>query len=261
MFGWLLPISLFLAIALVTLLVSIISTVITKFATNQALMKQLREEQAGYQKQAKELRSQPEKAMAVQTKAMEVNMKYMTQSFRATFITFLPIIIIFGWMAGHLAYQSIATGEQFSMTAYFAGNAAGEANLTVPAGLSVVGDSTKEITKGRADWNLSGTAGDYSVDISYEGTIYTKAVRVTSDKYIYAPIIKSKKTLIDYLYGSTEGYLQADGKIIQIKINNRPVRPFGENFNILGWHPGWLATYLAFAILMSQYLRKLLKVY
>jgi uncharacterized membrane protein (DUF106 family) len=261
MFGWMLPISLFLAIALVSLLVSIISTIITKYATNQKVMKQLREELNAYQNEAKSLRNDPSKAMAVQSKAMEVNMKYMMESFRATFFTFIPIIIIFGWMSAHLAYQSIMPGEQFAVTGYFASNAAGNATMTAPAGLNITGSAGQEITKGRADWNLSGAPGDYIVEIEHDSMIYNKAVKVTDAQYNYEPVLKTKKTLIDYLYSSGDDYLPKDGKAVQIKISNRPVRPFGDNFNLFGWHPGWLATYLICTIIMTQYLRKLLKVY
>ena len=66
--------------------------------TNQELMKKLKEEMKDYQKQIKELRSNPARAMESE-KAMESNMKYMSHSFKPTLITIIPIFIIFGWMS------------------------------------------------------------------------------------------------------------------------------------------------------------------
>ena len=52
----------------------------------------------------KTLRSDPDKMMVVQRKAMETNMKYMMQSMRPTLFTLIPIIVIFGWLNATLAF-------------------------------------------------------------------------------------------------------------------------------------------------------------
>ncbi|MEM4265704.1 MAG: EMC3/TMCO1 family protein, partial [Candidatus Woesearchaeota archaeon] len=99
LFGWLLPLPPFWSILILSFIMSLIVIIITKYTTNQDLMKHLKEESKELQKQMKELKDQPEKMMEVQKKHMESSMKYMSQSFRPMIFTFIPIIIIFGWIS------------------------------------------------------------------------------------------------------------------------------------------------------------------
>src|SRR3989338_11338561 len=118
-------------VIILSFIVSVIIIVITKYTTDQTLMKKLKDDIKDYQKQIKELKGNPAKAMEVQKKAMELNMKYMMHSLKPTIITFIPIILIFGWMSATFAYDGINPNQEFSVTAVF-GNANGEAGLTVP---------------------------------------------------------------------------------------------------------------------------------
>src|SRR3989344_676147 len=120
------------AIIAISFLVSLLIIVITKYATDQSLMKSLKEEIKEYQKQAKELRNEPVKSMEVQKKAMGVNTKYMMHSLRPTLITFIPIILIFGWMSSTFAYESITPNHEFSVSAFFEKNTNGNAEIIIP---------------------------------------------------------------------------------------------------------------------------------
>src|SRR3989344_2060351 len=101
------------AVILLSFLISLIITIIYKYTTDQNLMKSLKEEMKEMQKEMKELRNNPEKAMQVQKKVMKTNGKYMMQSLKSTLYSFLPIILIFGWMNAHLAYIPILPGQEF----------------------------------------------------------------------------------------------------------------------------------------------------
>src|SRR3989344_687733 len=111
------------------LILSVIITVVYKFATNQKEMKRLKEQQKEFQKSMKELRHNPEEMMKIQKEAMKSNMDYMKHSLKSTLITMLPIILIFSWMAGHLSFEPIYPGEQYSMTATFAKGVTGNTQL------------------------------------------------------------------------------------------------------------------------------------
>lgn len=50
------------------------------------------------QKELKELKDNPEKFMEAQKMMMEKNMQYMKHSMKPTLITFVPLILIFGWL-------------------------------------------------------------------------------------------------------------------------------------------------------------------
>ncbi|MBI4141918.1 DUF106 domain-containing protein [Candidatus Woesearchaeota archaeon] len=81
--------------------IALLTTLVYKWTTNQSVMKELKQEIKTLQEQAKQLKQQPEKAMEIHKKVMETNMQYMRHSMKPTLITFLPIIIIFGWMQTH----------------------------------------------------------------------------------------------------------------------------------------------------------------
>ena len=88
----------FWAVFLISLIIALIITLVYKWVTDQELMKTLKEDIKALQQEMKKLRDNPSKMMEVQKKAMEKNMKYMMQSMKPTLITFIPIIVIFGWM-------------------------------------------------------------------------------------------------------------------------------------------------------------------
>ena len=118
-FAPLLKLPILWTVIILSFIVSIIIIIITKYTTDQALMKKLKGDLKEHQKQIKELKGNPAKAMEVQKKSMELNMKYMMHSLKPTLITFIPIILIFGWMSSTFAYESIKPGQEFSVTLFF----------------------------------------------------------------------------------------------------------------------------------------------
>src|SRR3989344_3947495 len=107
------------AVVVLSFLISVIIVLVYKFFTKQDEMKRLKEQQKEFQKRMKELRSNPDEMMKVQKEAMKANMEYMKHSFKATLITMLPVILIFGWMNAHLAYEPIFPEETYSVSAQF----------------------------------------------------------------------------------------------------------------------------------------------
>jgi uncharacterized membrane protein (DUF106 family) len=71
------------------------STLVYKYATDQNLMKAMREEIKKIQAEMKENKSNPQKIAELQSKAMPLNMKLMSQSFKPMILTIVPFIIIF----------------------------------------------------------------------------------------------------------------------------------------------------------------------
>lgn len=82
-------------ILLISIALSLIVAFIYKYATDQALMKELKADLKKYQEQMKAAKDEPQKMMEIQKKAMAVNMKYMGQSMKPMLITIIPFIIIF----------------------------------------------------------------------------------------------------------------------------------------------------------------------
>jgi len=71
------------------------STLVYKYATDQALVKAIREEVKKIQEEMKTNKDDPKKVAELQSKAMPLNLKLMSQSFKPMLITIVPFIIIF----------------------------------------------------------------------------------------------------------------------------------------------------------------------
>ena len=168
----------FWTILLLALIITLIITIVYKYMTNQQEMKRLKDEQKDYQKRIKALRDQPTEAMKLQKEAMKKNMDYMKHSMKATLITFLPIILIFGWMNAHLGAEPIFPGETYSVTADFEKGVGGKAVLIPPAGTEVIGDAEKEISSD-VTWQLKSTKGEHLLKVKTGETEQTKNVLIS----------------------------------------------------------------------------------
>ncbi|MEK6828062.1 MAG: EMC3/TMCO1 family protein, partial [Nanoarchaeota archaeon] len=226
-------------VIILSFIVSIIIIIITKYTTDQALMKKLKDDIKEYQEQIKELKGNPAKAMEVQKKSMELNMKYMMHSLKPTIITFIPIILIFGWMSSTFAYESIKPNQEFSVSVLFEKNTNGNAEIIIPEEITMVDNKIKKIENDKAMWALRGLEGEHILEFIFSGEKQQKSVLITnSEKYIEP----SKKT---------NGVI----KLIQIDYKPRKI------LNLFGWKLGWLGTYIIFSIIFTMALRKVMKVY
>ena len=228
-----------LSVIIMSFLISLIITVIYKYTTDQNLMKQLKLEMKEYQKKIKESRSQPEKAMQLQKEAMQSNMKYMKHSMRSTLYSFLPIILIFGWMTANLAYEPILPNKEFSIKISFEDNVNGFVNMSLPEGIKTKDNLSKEIRNKEVEWTLSGEKGEYLIEYFFNEKKYDKQVVISEKKY------KEPVKMVN------------DGTVKEISIG------YNKNvlINIFGWKIGWLGTYIILAIVFSIIIRKLMKVY
>ncbi|MBW2975297.1 DUF106 domain-containing protein [Candidatus Woesearchaeota archaeon] len=227
-------------IVIMAFLITLIITVIYKYTTNQSLMKELKGEMKELQKEIRELKHDPKKAMEVQKKAMQTNMKYMSHSMRSMLFTFIPIILIFGWMNAHLAYHPILPGQEFTTSISFYEGIKGDVSLVIPNGISIDGNLTKSISDGEIMWGVKGDEGEYLLEYKTDTKSYTHEVLITREQK-YAKPVKIVK----------------DKTVKQISIDNSKIRAM----NLFGWKLGWLGTYIIISIIFSMILRKLFKVY
>lgn len=243
LFGALLTKSPFLLIVLVSLVISLIITVVYKFATNQTEMKRLKDKQKEFQQQMKELRSNPQEMMKVQKEAMKSNMDYMKHSLKATLITMLPIILIFSWMAGHLSFEPIYPGETYSVTATFAKGVTGIAELIPDEGTELTSEAKQPIENKEVTWRMKSKEGEHILIVKTDSVEQQKKALITKElKY---------EDQISLFKGSD---------VEKITINYAKLKPLG-GLSLFGWYPGWLAIYFISSIAFSLGLRKLLKVY
>jgi len=234
----------FWAILIISFVITVVTTLVYKFTTDQKKMKKLKEDMKEYQKKIKALsKSDPQKAMSIQQEAMKQNMEYMKHSFKSTLYTFIPIIIIFGWLSAHMAYYPLAPDQPFKITTYFAEGHAETVSISSIPELEILGNATQPIVDGKAEWEFKGTEGEYKVELDYNNEKYDKSLIISHERR-YEPPEK----------------IITDSKLKKIVVGNEKVYPFG-NADLFGWKPNWLWTYIILSILLSIGIRKVLKVY
>lgn len=228
------------AVVILSFLISLIITIVYKFTTDQNLMKDLKNEMKEFQKQIKELKKEPEKAMQVQKKAMQTNMKYMMHSMKSTLYSIIPIIIIFSWMNANFAYEPVFPNRDFTTTINFEADVKESIELSVPEGITISGNTKKEIQDKEVKWVLNGKEGEYLLEYVIDGKKYYKEVLI-AEKNRY----KEPAKMVN------------DGIVKSIQIEHKEKKLI----NLFGWKIGWLGTYIIFSIIFSMLVRKVIKVY
>lgn len=224
------------AILLLSLAISLLIVLIYKYFTNQEEMKQMKDDLKKYQQKMKETKEM-EQLGKLQKEMMSLNMKYMGKSMKPTLITFIPILLIFGWMNAHFAYEPLLPGTEFNMTVTMAKGIEGNVTINVPEGLQVVGTNTKEITTDReALFWLKGKQGEYFATLASNGQEIDKKIIVTTERR-YATTPESYKSDV----------------FKTVTLGNEKLRVF--------WKLSWIWVYIISAILFSTGLRKVMKVY
>lgn len=260
-----LKLNIFLGILILSVVLSVLVTLVYKWTTKQDIMKSLKEDLKSLQKEAQKLQKEdPQKALEKQKLLMQKNMEYMKHSFRSTLYTIIPLLLIFGWMQATIAYMPIQPGEEFNVTLFMERGYRGIVSTDAPEGFQIIGNASREVEQGRAQFTfVSGQPGNYDLVFDADNEVHSKEIIISTWRD-YAPVLKAKKgtfaAVFGWLYTSKSGYLDPQGAVSQIMIQNKPVKPFG-NLSIFGWQPGWLAAYIIFSIITSMATRKLLKVY
>ena len=226
------------SIIALSFLITLAMTLVTKKFTNQSRMKELKEIQKACQIKLKDAKGNPEEASKIQKEMMACSMELMKHSFKPMIFTFIPLILIFGFANGNLAYYPITPGEQFSIAVITEKDVMGNIIIEVPQKISVVGELEKALIieggEKKVDFNLIGESeGNYLIDFKYNDEKVSKNVLISKLKYDEV----SKK--------------YKDKSIKEIKINYIKTGPFGYS---------WLFLYIGVSIVSSIILRKALKV-
>lgn len=224
------------AILIISIIVSLTMTLIYKFMTDQNVMKSLKGRIKDLQKQMKDNKSDTQKVMSLQKESLNLNMKYMSQSMKPTLVTFIPIILIIGWLNANLAFQPLLPNEPFQVNVetYNPTNISLETNEN----LKIINQS---ITGNIITYTLKAPENTYILKFNTNNETITKKIIVTKDQK-YEEMVKKPDS----------------NNIKSIKVENKPMKPFG-NFSIFGWNPGWLGTYIIFTLIINGSLRKALK--
>lgn len=226
----------FLLIAIITFLISLAVVLAYKFLTPQKEMKFIREEMKRLQEEMKEHKSNAKKMAEIQKTMMEYSMKQMSHSMRPTLATLILIIPVFAFLNAVAAYQPIHPGEAFNVTVV----SNSDINFTSIPEINLI--NVNRIDNNHV-YTLNGSEGTYTLWFSSGAEKKSADVIVTNEQRYATAVTKF-----------------SSGNITQITIGNKPIRPFGD-YNLFGWYPGLVGTYVILSLIFSMLLRKVLKVY
>ena len=248
----------FVAIFVISLLISLVVNTIYKFTTNQKVMKRLQAEMKSLRDEIKNAKNTSQ-ASDLNKRLMEKTMQQVMQSMRSTLVTVIPIFLIFGWMSGHLAFSEASPGEEFTASITFEKEVLGNATLTADT-LEILTDSTQEVEDGRVEWTLKGDKGTHDITFAYGEEIYGREVIITDDWQYSDPHLEKKRTLLGLINIGDDNPIKDESNIKLVSVDLKPTYPFG-NFSLFGWMPGWLATYFILTLSLTFPIRKLLRVH
>ncbi|MFZ1970847.1 MAG: EMC3/TMCO1 family protein [Candidatus Nanoarchaeia archaeon] len=86
------------SILLISFLVVLVTTIITKYFTDQKRMKELREIQKACQIKLRDNKGNLEEMNKINKEVMDCSMELMKHSFKPMLITFIPLVLLAGWM-------------------------------------------------------------------------------------------------------------------------------------------------------------------
>lgn len=101
--GALLNWNLNLGMIIIVFVITLLTTLVQKYATDQKTLKEMKKEQKEMQNQMKEFKNHPEKLMELQKKQMSMLLPQMKLSMRAVAYTGIPFILFFRWFNDYFA--------------------------------------------------------------------------------------------------------------------------------------------------------------
>ena len=99
--GFLLDWNLSIGMLIVVLIITLLMTIVQKYATNQKALKELKKEQKEIQQQMKEFKAHPEKLIELQKKQFKLIPKQFKLSMRGIAYTAIPFILFFRWFGDY----------------------------------------------------------------------------------------------------------------------------------------------------------------
>ncbi len=107
--GALLNWNLSIGMLILVLIITIITTLVQKYATDQKTLKELKTEQKKLQKEMNEFKNHPDKLMEIQKRQMEMLPRQMKLTMRPIIYTGIPFILLFRWFYDY--FNALATTE------------------------------------------------------------------------------------------------------------------------------------------------------
>ena len=96
------------AIIILSIGVTLVMTLVTKFFTDQIKIKELKDRQKELQKKSKEARGNQKEMEKISQEILTISMEMMKHSFKPLLITFIPLLLLFWWARKAFVVTSLA---------------------------------------------------------------------------------------------------------------------------------------------------------
>ena len=96
------------SVIVISAVVTLAMTLVSKYFTNQERMKELKGVQKTCQIKLKENKDNAKKMAEIQKQILECNMELMKYSMKPLLFTFIPLILLIGWIKGVYSTTEIA---------------------------------------------------------------------------------------------------------------------------------------------------------
>ncbi len=97
------------SLIVISFLITLIMTLVTKFLTDQRRLKELKEVQKSCQLQLRDTKGDLKKQTEIQSEMMKCSLEMMKYSLKPTLITFIPLLILLAWIRGIYALTEISS--------------------------------------------------------------------------------------------------------------------------------------------------------
>jgi len=118
-FGSMLDWNIYIGMFIIILIINLITTFAQKYLTDQASLKQIKDEQKILQAQMKEFKQHPEKMMELQKKQMEFIQKTFDLTMKPLIFTFIPFILFFRWFNDYFSMPDLVGFKFFGLLSWF----------------------------------------------------------------------------------------------------------------------------------------------
>jgi len=222
------------AILIISFFLSLISLLLTKYLTNQKMMKAHREEMKSMQKEMRvhTKEGRQDKAMALQKTMMEKNMIIMKESFKPMFITIIPFLLIFGWLYANFSFLPLEPQVPFDVDVILSDPGIAVSLQSLPP-LNISDPIVQDTV---TTFSVSGPSGAYTLQYT-ANNITVEQDLIIGTKYAKPEQAYSTKPFKKSVIGNSQLYV-----------------------SVFGLRMTWFWAYFIFSIVFSLALRKILKV-
>jgi len=98
-----------ICIIVLSLFVTIFVTIVSYYLTDRTLLRGIKEKQKKLREEMKVSKDNPQRMMEINKQMMEDFPTQMKQSFKTSFVTLIPLLLLFNWLRGVYA-QTTLTG-------------------------------------------------------------------------------------------------------------------------------------------------------